>query len=436
MANEFDKAAFDEKMGELVGAVTSAQEQMTAGKLEHDADIKAAGEAAAKAGEAIQLMEQKQKGIEEAQAFLEKQMARVGDGDNGSEKTAQTKLHKSMGQEISRYLRTGTEVTSEVLDEMHKDMTERSLIGATDQEKEAYTKALTAGSGVDGGYWIMPQRAAKTIQRVFETSPMRLIANIMNTTSDSMEMIIDDDEASSGGWVGETSSRPETGTPKIGILTIPVHEQFAQPKATQKMLDDAGFDVESWVAGKVADKMTRTENTAFIVGDGSQKPRGILDLPAWAVADTYERNALERINSGTSGSFTADGLKTLQNSVIEAYQANAVWAMKRASFAGITTLKDGNGAYLLNPRSLAEGDELRLLGKRVMFMNDIPGVGAGAEAAIYGDFKQGYSIVDRIGFRVIRDNVTQKPYILFYTTKRTGGDVTNFESLKIQKLSA
>tara|TARA_R110000737_G_scaffold282606_2_gene289227 strand:+ start:166 stop:1476 length:1311 start_codon:yes stop_codon:yes gene_type:complete len=435
MPNEFNQAAFDEKMGELVGAVTAAQEQATAGKADYDANIVAAGELAAKAGEAMQQMQQKQKGLEESQAFLEKQIARVGDGESGGEKANQIALHSKMDQEISRYLRTGTEVTADILDEMHKDMTERSLFGASQQEKEAHAKALSAGSNADGGYWIMPQRAAMTIQRIFETSPMRLIANIMNTTSDSVEIIIDDDEMTSGGWVGETSPRSETGTAKIGKLTIPVHEQFSQPKATQKMLDDAGFDVESWVARKVADKMTRTENTAFIAGDGSQKPRGILDLAAWDTAGTYQRNALERVNSGTSGAFTGDGLKTLQNSVIEAYQANAVWAMKRASFTGITTLKDSNGAYLLNPRSLAEGDELRLLGKRVMFMDDIPAVGAGSESLIYGDFNQGYSIVDRIGFRVIRDNVTLKPYILFYTTKRTGGDVTNFEALKVQKLS-
>ncbi len=436
MSNEITQKDFDEKMGVIVDAVTSVQDQLDSGKKEYDANVKEAGEAAAQAGEAMQQLEQKQLGIIKSQEFLEKQMSRVGDGSNDSEQAAQSKLHKTMGQEIGRYLRTGTEVTAEVLDEMHKDMTERSLIGATDAEKEAYTKALTAGSGVDGGYWIMPQRAAKTIQRIFETSAMRLIAGIENSTSDAMEFIIDDDEATSGGWVGETSSRGETGTPKVGILTVPLHEQFAQPKATQKMLDDGGFDVEAWVARKVADKMTRTENTAFVVGNGSQKPRGILDLPAWAAPGVYERKALERINSGTSGSFTADGLKTLQNSVIEAYQPSAVWAMKRSSFAGITTLKDGNGAYLLNPRSMSEGDQLRLLGKRVMFMNDIPAVGAGAEAAIYGDFKQGYTIIDRIGFRVIRDNVTQKPFILFYTTKRTGGDVTNYESLKIQKLSA
>ena len=420
-----------EQLGELTQLVKDSQTKLDQGASKFDASVKERVEEAAKLAESMQQLEQKQKGIEESQKFLEQQLSRVGDGADNT----QGELHKKMSQEVARYLRTGQEVTAEVLEEMHKDVAKHTLHGATDADLEAFTKSLSAGSNADGGYWIMPQRAAKTIQRIFETSPMRLVANIMTTTTDSMEFIIDDDEMSTGGWVGETDARSVTNTAKIGKLTIPVHEQFAQPKATQKMLDDAGFDVESWVASKVADKMTRTENTAFIIGDGSQKPRGILALPAWTSAGVYERSALERINSGASGAFTGDGLKRIQNSVKEAYQPGAVWGMKRASFTDIATLKDSNGAYLLDPRSLKDGDSLQLLGKRIIFMDDVPAVGAGSESLIYGNFQQGYSIVDRIGFRVIRDNVTLKPFILFYTTKRTGGDVTNYEALKVQKLS-
>lgn len=420
-----------DQLGELTQLVKDSQTKLDEGTSKFDASIKERVEEASRIAETMQQVEQRQKGIEESQKYLEQQISRVSDGGNDG----QGELHQKMSQEISRYLRTGQEVTSEILEEMHTDVAKHTLHGATEAELEAFTKSLAAGSNSDGGYWIMPQRAAKTIQRIFETSPMRLVANIMTTTSDSMEFIIDDDEMSTGGWVGETDAREITNTAKIGKLTVPVHEQFAQPKATQKMLDDAGFDIESWVAGKVADKMTRTENTAFIIGDGSQKPRGILALPAWASPGVYQRSALERVNSGASGAFTGDGLKKIQNSVKEAYQNGAAWGMKRASFTDIATLKDSNGAYLLDPRSLKEGDSLQLLGKRIIFMDDVPAVGAASESLIYGNFQQGYSIVDRIGFRVIRDNVTLKPFILFYTTKRTGGDVTNYEALKIQKLS-
>jgi HK97 family phage major capsid protein len=145
---------------------------------------------------------------------------------------------------------------------------------------------------------------------------------------------------------------------------------------------------------------------------------------------------LERIASGANGAFTADGIKALQNSLLEEYQANATFVTKRASWEQIITLKDGNGAYLLDPRSMKVGDTLTLLGKGVRFMNDIPDVANGALAMSYGDFGMGYTIVDRLGFRVIRDQYTAKPYILFYTTKRTGGDVTNYEAIKNMILSA
>ena len=187
---------------------------------------------------------------------------------------------------------------------------------------------------------------------------------------------------------------------------------------------DAGFNIEEWLAGKVTRRLTREENLAFVTGDGSQKPKGFLSLPAWAVNGTYERGAIEQISSGAAGAFTGDGVKALQNSLIEEYQASAIFGLKRASFQQIITLKDGNGAYLLDPRSMKVGDTMTLLGKQVVFMDDMPAVAADSLSMVYGDFGVGYTIVDRIGFRVIRDEITQKGCVLFYTTKRTGGDVT------------
>ena len=181
--------------------------------------------------------------------------------------------------------------------------------------------------------------------------------------------------------------------------------------------------------------MLRVENSAFVVGDGSQKPKGFLSLPAWAVAGTYERFALEQRLSGVSGGITGDSVKLLQNDLIEDYQSGAVFAMKRATFGQVVTLKDGQGQYLLDPRSLKQGDTKVLLGKDVIFMDDMPAIAADALAVAYGNFQFGYTIVDRIGFRVIRDEVTAKPFIKFYTTKRTGGNVTNYESIKILKLA-
>lgn len=426
----------ESSMQTAIQTATEAQESATkaleiGGDVEKmDATLKEIVETSAKAANDAQDAKQNIDKLEKTLEFIEKSVSRMGSTDSVENK----ELEERASEEMACYLRTKAPMSPETVEMIVNGLAEKAFFGLGDDKRNAEIKTLIAGNNPDGGYFIRPERSATMIKRIFETSAMRSISNIETTSSDSMEFVIDDDEATSGGWVGETSSRGETNTAQVGMLTIPAHEQFAQPKATQKMLDDAGFDIESWHNRKVTDKMIRTENTAFVVGNGSQKPRGFLDYPAWAVAGTYERFALEQVSSGAAASFTGDGVKDLQNSLIEAYQGSATFVTKRASWQEIITLKDGAGAYLLDPRSLKLGDTMILLGKPVLFFDDIPAVAANALALAYGDFGLGYTIVDRIGFRVIRDNVTDKPFILFYTTKRTGGAVTNYESIKVQKL--
>lgn len=426
--------ALGEKVEAYSKATIAAQEASTENEKKNDSLIKVvetkAAEDAAKIAEEMQVMKLEVDSVKKTAEYIEKAVSRIGGSDNGNNNEMELKA----ADQTARFLRTGEAMDNDVAEAVVRGMCEKSFIGVTEDRRNHEIKTLIAGVNPQGGYFIRPERSAMMIKRIFETSPIRNIANIETTASDSMEFLIDDDEATSGGWVGETAARGETATPNIGMVTIPAHEQFAQPKATQKMLDDAGFDIESWLSRKTTSKISRTENTAFVLGDGSQKPKGFLTLDAWAVNGTYERDAIEQIGSGAAQDFTADGIKNLQNSLIEEYQAGAVFGTKRASWQNIITLKDGNGAYLLDPRSMKIGDDLTLLGKRVIFMDDMPSIAANALALVYGDFSTGYTIVDRIGFRVIRDELTAKPFIKFYTTKRTGGAVTNYESLKIQKL--
>ena len=432
--------ALGEKMDKVLESATAAQtlsKEAISKSGEVDVIVKdaiaKAAESSAKAAEELQELKLKSEAIQKTSEHLEKAFARMGGAGNDNEAK---ELSAKAGEQMARYLRKGIALEQDVVEAVIKLQMKNALYGVDSYVRENEIKTLIAGNNPQGGYFIRPERSAIMIKRIFETSPVRSVANIVSTSSDTMEFLIDDNEAASGGWVGETQPRGETATPNIGMLTIPVHEQFAQPKATQKMLEDAGFDVESWLSGNVTRKMSRFENTAFVVGDGSQKPRGFLSLPAWAQNGTYQRGAIEQIKSGVSGEFSANGVKALQNALIEDYQASAVFGIQRASWEQIITLVDGQGQYLLDPRSMKVGDDLTLLGKRVIFMNDIPGVAADALAMVYGDFSAGYTIVDRLGFRVIRDELTEKPYVKFYTTKRTGGDVTNYESLKIQKLAA
>ncbi len=378
----------------------------------------------------VTLLEEKQVDAKKTVVILEKLICRLPKGgDTKKQEDLEAK------NEFIAYMRKKTPMSDAVVLRTCTDMINKSFFGVTDAEKQCYIKVMQEGVNPDGGYWVRPELSATIVTRNFETSPMRQIASVETIGTEELELVIDDDEAEAE-WVGEVTARAETDTPQIGILKIFAHELSAKPKVTQRMLDDAGFDLESWLAKKVADKFSRKENTSFVVGNGSLKPKGILSYDAWASAGTYERNKIEQINSGAAATFTGDGIIKLQNSLQDIYQAGSTFLTKRASWESIMILKDGNGRYLLLQNGdLRSAPDKLLLGAPVMFMQDMQAVGADALAMAYGNFKIGYTIVDRIGIRVLRDPFTAKPYVLFYTTKRTGGAVTNFESYKIQKLA-
>lgn len=301
--------------------------------------------------------------------------------------------------------------------------------GSSDQE----VKALSVNSDVSGGYLVMPEMGGVIQTRVFETSPMRQLASVMTIGSDTYEVILDNDEASSG-WVGETTARPTTNTPTLGKLTIYCNELYANPKATQKILDDAGLDMEAWLAQKVADKFARDEATAFVSGNGVNKPKGLLSYDA---GTTLASQQIQQVVTGSASTFTLDGLIDLQNSLKESYQTNAVFLIQRATNTHLMKIKDGEGHPIFNMMLDKNiGLQPTIMGKAVYFAADMPSVGANALAAAYGDIRAAYQIVDRSGIRVLRDPFTDKPNIGFYTTKRVGGGVVNFEAVKLQKIAA
>lgn len=432
-----------EKVEKIAEAINTAQEANTKNWSNTEACLKEtqkkAAESATEMMNEIQDAKMKLKGIEEKNKFLERQMSRMPMGGEAANSEFDKKAHEA----LCMYLKKGTAIEEGIVESISEDMMKKTLHGVTSDQRELYKKDLIAGVNPDGGYFIRPQYAATMIQRIFETSPMRLYADTMTTTSDVVKMLIDDDEADTGGWVGEVQSRPNTNTPQIGELNIPVHEVYAQPRATQKMLDDAGFDIEAWLSRKVTNVITRFENTAFVKGDGSQRPKGILSYPDYSQAGkdaTYERFAVERVVAGQTDTIQGDDLKKIQNQVKEDYQTRAIWAMKRGTFEQIITLKDNQGRYIFDTRFLQTKDPMNLLGRQVAFMNDLPLLsGDGFSGSIlpiaYGDFSVGYTIVDGVGFRVLRDPYTEKPYIRYYTTKNTGGAVTNYESFKLLQVN-
>jgi len=302
------------------------------------------------------------------------------------------------------------------------------------QGEKAFTpdelKLLSTDDDPSGGYWVVPEMSLKIITQVFETSPMRNLATIESISADALEIAEDLGEAGAG-WTTESDTRTETNTPTLGMRRIPVHELYAMPKATQNLLDDAKIDVASWLATKISNKFSRLENEAFITGDGVGKPRGILTYPA-GVANPGQ---VEQVNSGANAAVTSDGLRSLFFRIKSPYINNARWLMRRSTLEAISKLKDNNGQYLWQP-GLAHGEPQMLLGKSIEQMEDMPLVVTGSLSIAFGDFQRAYSIVDRRGIRLLRDPFSAKPFVSFYTTKRLGGDVTNFEAFALQKISA
>ncbi|MGP0566292.1 MULTISPECIES: phage major capsid protein [unclassified Nitrospina] len=291
-------------------------------------------------------------------------------------------------------------------------------------------KLLSVDSDPQGGYWVTSEISQRVITQITESSPLRHLAAVETISSDALE-IPEDLSDSEVGWTSETGVRSETDTPTIGVRRIPVHELYAMPKATQKLLDDARVNVEEWLSHKIAAKMSYVENAAFINGDGIDKPRGLLTYPA----GTTNPGQMRQVNSGHASQITADGLRAAFYALKTPYIRNARWIMSRSTIEVISKLKDGGGSYLWEP-GLKEGEPQMLLGHPIERMEDMPSVSANALPIAFGDWKQAYTIVDRSGVRVLRDPFSAKPFVLFYTTKRTGGDVTNFEALVIQKIAA
>jgi HK97 family phage major capsid protein len=257
--------------------------------------------------------------------------------------------------------------------------------------------------------------------------------------SDRLEGMNDLDEADAG-WVGETGTRSDTDTPQVGKYEIPVHEMYAMPRATQKLLDDAAIDVEAWLAGKVADKLARTENAAFVTGNGVSKPRGFTAYTTAATADGSRTwGQLEHVLSGASGDFAAadpaDKLFDVEAAMKPALLAGARWVTRRSVIAKVRKFKSTDDQYLWQP-GLQAGAPASLIGYPITLAEDMPALAEDSLSMALGNFAEGYQIVDRLGVRVLRDPFTAKPYVRFYTTKRTGGAVVNFDAIKFLKFNS
>jgi len=299
-------------------------------------------------------------------------------------------------------------------------------------------KAMSAGSDPDGGYLLPPSTVGRMVSKLYEQSTMRQLANVQTISTDKLEGLVDNDEADAG-WVSELGTRSDTGTPQVGKYEIQAHEMYAMPKASQRILDDAAVNVESWLAGKVADKFARVEGTGFTTGTGTGQPRGLFSYTTAATGDDSRAwGQFEHVVTGANGAFhttKADPLQDLLGAFKDQYLQRATWLMRREVRTALRKMKEATSDRYLWEPSLQMGQPDRLLGYPARVDQYVPAIATGSLSLAFGDIAEAYTIVDRMGIRTLRDPFTAKPYVVFYSTKRTGGGAVNFEAVKFLKFS-
>jgi HK97 family phage major capsid protein len=311
--------------------------------------------------------------------------------------------------------------------------------GSTDGDLKAMHRpgqpraAMTEGSQADGGY-TTPVEWDRTIEgRLKLISPFRQNARVQVTSRAGFTKLFTD-RAVGSGWVGETASRPATSTPTFTALSFGHGEIYANPAASQTLLEDSEIDIEAWLAGEVDTEFERQESIAFLSGDGVNKPRGLLNfITGGTFAATHPWGDIKVVKSGAATTFTADPIIDLMYTLPAAYTPNAKFYANRASLGAIRKLKDGQGNYLWQPTYVA-GQPSTLGGYSLIDMPDMPTVGAGNIALLFGDMERTYLIIDRRGTMMLRDPYTNKPFVSFYTTKRVGGGVQNPDAMKAMQI--
>lgn len=298
-------------------------------------------------------------------------------------------------------------------------------------------KALSSSVASDGGHVAPPEVQAVIERTLANISPMRKIASVRPTNSGTFRKPVST-SAAAVGWVSETGTRAATNTPSLDLLSFPVGELYAMAAATQTLLDDAAVDIDAWLAGEIAQSFATAESTAFINGDGTNKPKGLLNYTIVA-NDTQAYGNLGYVASGSAGAFAAsnpvDKLVDLTYAAKTPYRANASFLMNRRTLSAVRKFKDSSGQYIWQP-SLIAGQPTSLLGFAVHECEDMPDIAANSHSIAYGDFEKAYLIVDRTDIRVLRDPYSNKPFVLFYVTKRVGGGVQDFDAVKFMKFAA
>ncbi len=299
---------------------------------------------------------------------------------------------------------------------------------------ELEAKAMSVSSNPDGGYLVPAETEAEIGRLLSNASPLRAISDVRQVSASVYKKPFAITGAASG-WVGETAVRPETASATLAELQFPTMELYAMPAATQVLLDDSVVNLDQWISREVQTVFAEQESLAFVTGNGANKPRGFTDYPKVADA-SWSWGNMGYLATGVAGGFAAsnpsDKLIDLAYALKAGYRGNANWVMNRKTQGVIRKFKDGQGNYIWQPAATADG-KASLMNYPVTESEHMADIATDSFSLALGDFKQGYLVVDRVGVRILRDPYSSKPYVLFYTTKRVGGGVQNFEAIKLMK---
>jgi len=309
--------------------------------------------------------------------------------------------------------------------------------GASDGLHAIESKAMSAGSDPDGGY-LVPEELERGIgARLALISPLRSLSSVRQISGGVYKKPFMT-AGPATGWIGETAERPQTTAPGFDVLSFPAMELYAMPAATATLLEDAAVDLDDWLAGEIDQAFAEQEGMAFVSGDGTNKPKGFLSYTTVANA-SWSWGKIGHVATGVAGDFAAsdpsDSLVDLIYALKAGYRQNASFVMNRRTQAEVRKFKDTTGVYLWQPPATASG-RASLIGFPLADTEDMPDIASGSLSIAFGDFRRGYLIVDRQGVRVLRDPYSAKPYVLFYTTKRVGGGVQDFDAIKLLKFAA
>lgn len=427
-------AAFDafkkshaEELAELKKGFSDPVLTERIGKIEKALDAAVEGKAAVEAKIAAERKEREE---------LELRISKLGRVAGGDEKKAvEVADFKILVATIAAERKKPVPDFDEKAYDAYRAMQSKFLREGKESLDAAELKTMLVGSDPDGGYFVTPDITGRIVKKVYETSPVRQVASVQVIGTDALEGIEDLGEAGAG-YAGESSQGSDTTTPQIGKWRIPVYWLDTEPKATQQLLDDANVDVEGWLAEKIGNKLGRFENAEFVCGS-TGKIRGLTSYPMAADSGSgVTWGSIGYVATGVSGDFAAsvkgDKVIDLTGLLKSEYLPNAQFMANRSVITAIRKFKDGQNNYLWQP-SFVLGVPETIMGYGVVRAEDMPAMAANSLSLAFGDFRTAYQIVDRQGIRVFRDIYTAKPYVKFYSTKRTGGGVVNYEAVKFLK---